>query len=388
MKLSPGEYTHLNHASLLRGGRGFFDALLKAIESAQEHIHLQVYILNYDSTGQVVLEALKNAARRRVKVFLVVDGYASQNLPRRVIRELREAGIAFRFFEPFIKSRYFYFGRRLHHKIFVADGRYGLVGGINIADRYNDTDGIPAWLDFALEVEGQAALQLCVLCWKAWKGFPRKMALTPCELSPPRINIAPEDAMKVRLRRNDWVRRKNEISASYVQMFRRSQREICLLSSHFLPGKFIRKMLAEAVSRGVKVTIITAGTSDIKLAKHAERWLYDWLLRNKIQLYEYQPSVLHAKLAVCDGEWMTIGSYNVNNISAYASIELNLDVKDNNLVQKTQEMLARLIEKDCIPITPETHRKKKNPIIQLLRWMSYQFIRTVFYALTFYYKRK
>ena len=336
----------------------------------------------------MVLEALKRAALRGVKVFLVVDGYASQNLPRRVVRDLREAGIAFRFFEPFIKSRYFYFGRRLHHKIYVADGRYALVGGINIADRYNDLPGIPAWLDFALEVEGEAALQLCILCWKTWKGFPRKMGPTPCELSPTRIHIAPCDAMKVRLRRNDWVRRRNEISASYVQMFRRARCEICLLSSYFLPGKFIRKMLTEAVRRGVKVTVITAGTSDVPMAKHAERWLYDWLLRNRIRLYEYQPSVLHAKLAVCDGEWMTAGSYNVNNISAYASIELNLDVRNNKIAGETRAILSQIIENDCIAVTPDTHRKSKNFLIQFLRWLSYQVIRWMFYALTFYYKRR
>ncbi|MCR6720149.1 MAG: phospholipase D-like domain-containing protein [Chitinophagaceae bacterium] len=350
--MSPGEYTHLNRASLLKGGREYFDALLRGIETALDYIHLQVYILHYDETGKLVIDALMNAAQRGVKVFVVVDGYASQTLPRRVIREMRVAGIAFRFFEPFFKSRYFYFGRRLHHKVFVVDGRFAIVGGINVADRYNDIHGHRAWLDFALEVEGQAALQLCVLCWKTWKGFPRKMGLTPCEKESPRINIAPEDAMKVRLRRNDWVRRKNEISASYVQMFRRSQREICILSSYFLPGKFIRKMLTEAVNRGVKITIITAGTSDVRVAKHAERWLYDWLLRNKITLYEYQPSILHAKLALCDGEWMTIGSYNVNNISAYASIELNLDVRNNKLVESTQSMLAEIIEKRLHPHYP------------------------------------
>lgn len=386
--MSPGEYTHLNHARLIRGGQGYFASLLNAIDTAREHIHLQVYIFHNDDTGQLVIEALKKAAARGVKVFFVVDGYASQHLSRRVIRQMREAGIAFRFFEPFFKSRYFYFGRRLHHKVFVADGSYALVGGINIADRYNDLEGMPAWLDFALEVEGEAAQQLCILCWKTWHGFPKKLGLTPCELTPPHINIAPENAMKVRLRRNDWVRRKNEISASYVQMFRRSKKEIILLSSYFLPGNFIRKMLAEAVARGVKVTVVTAGRSDVKLAKRAERWLYDWILRNKIELYEYQPSVLHAKLALCDRQWLTVGSYNVNNISAYASIELNLDVRNDILAKQTHVMIETLIRRDCKRITLEEHQRKTNQFSQLFRWISYQIIRTAFYALTFYYKRK
>ena len=94
----------------------------------------------------------------------------------------------------------------------------------------------------------------------------------------------------------------------------------------------MRRLLTNAAKRGVKIKVITAGPSDIMLAKHAERWMYDWLLRNKIELYEYQPAILHAKVAVCDSEWITIGSYNLNNISAYASIELNLDVHNADFV--------------------------------------------------------
>jgi cardiolipin synthase A/B len=134
--------------------------------------------------------------------------------------------------------------------------------------------------------------------------------------------------------------------------------------------------------------VITAGPSDIMLAKYAERWMYDWLLRNKIELYEYQPTVLHAKVAVCDDEWLTIGSYNVNNISAYASIELNLDVHNAAFAKELAQTLNKIIDTDCIHITKEKHRQSKNIIKQLVRWCSYQFIRVVFYMLTFYFKRR
>jgi cardiolipin synthase len=103
-------------------------------------------------------------------VYLLADGYASQGLSKKLIHELKDAGVNFRFFEPVYRSKYFYFGRRLHHKILVVDTQYAMIGGINISNRYNDMPGHPAWLDFALFVEGEIAKELCILCWKtdAW----------------------------------------------------------------------------------------------------------------------------------------------------------------------------------------------------------------------------
>jgi cardiolipin synthase len=190
------------------------------------------------------------------------------------------------------------------------------------------------------------------------------------------------------MRRNDWVRNKKEISNTYISMFRHARSHITILCSYFLPGKLIRTLLGRAAARGVKIKVITAGPSDVMMAKHAERWLYDWLLRNKIELYEYQPSVLHAKIAVCDGEWFTIGSYNVNNISAYASIELNLDVHDPQLAAAAEQRIMHIAENECLPITPQVHLRSRNIFSQFIRWFSYQFIRGVFYILTFYYKQR
>jgi cardiolipin synthase len=275
----------------------------------------------------------------------------------------------------------------MHHKVFVADAKYSLVGGINITDRYNDIHGEKAWLDFAFYAEGEISRQLCVLCWKTWNGFPAKMGTTPCEEKKLPLDVNSKSAYEVRMRRNDWVRRKNEVSSTYIKMLRNARSHITIVCSYFLPGKLIRSLLSKASKRGVKIKVIAAGSSDVKLAKYAERWLYDWLLRNKIELYEYQPAVLHAKVAVCDGEWLTIGSYNINNLSAYASIELNLEVNNATLAASMEVQINSIIENDCVPITLKKHTRTKNIIRQFIRWFSYQFIRTVFYLLTFYYKQ-
>lgn len=386
-KQSP-EYSSRNKIKLIHGGKEYFDQLLQLINQATESIHLQTYIYNDDETGRLVAEALKAAAGRNITVHLLADGYASQGMSHRFIKELQDAGVHFRFFEPFFKSSNFYFGRRMHHKIVVADAKVALVGGINIADRYNDMPGKPAWFDLALYVEGEVAQQLCVLCWKTWKRFPLKMIVTPCERIQPVFHFNGEETSRVRMRRNDWVRGKKEISATYFEMFRNARSHITIMCSYFLPGTIIRKLLSSAARRGVKIKVIIAGTSDIGLAKHAERWLYDWLLRNKIELYEYQPCILHAKVAVCDSKWATIGSYNINNISAYASIELNLDVDNAAFAGSMQQTLENIIQKDCLAITAEKYIRTKNVFKQFANWSSYILIRVIFYLLTFYYKQK
>lgn len=381
-------YTDNNYVRLIRGGKEYFDALVQLIDSAKENIHLQAYIYDDDETGILIAGALKKAAQRNVSVYVIVDGYASQVLSRSFVKDMRQAGIHFRFFEPIFKSRYFYFGRRMHHKIAVVDAKYALVGGVNIADRYNDLPGKPAWLDFALYLEGEIAAELCVLCWKTWNGYPLNMPITPCEEKKPVVDIAIENRSEVRMRRNDWVRRKNEISASYIQMFRTAKKEVTVLCSYFLPGKIMRQQIQYALSRGVNIRIVAAGISDVSLAKNAERWLYDWLLRNKIELYEYQQNVLHGKLAVCDDTWMTIGSYNINDISAFASIELNLDVRDTKFVPVVREKIEAIIKNDCRPITTDELVRTKNIFKQFIRWCSYEFIRIVFHLFTFYFKRR
>jgi cardiolipin synthase len=385
---SSAEYSAVNKVQLIRGGREYFDLLIHLINKATDSIHLQTYIYDDDETGRQVADALKAAVKRNVSVHLLADGYASQVMAKNFIKELKEAGVYFRFFEPVFRSKYFYFGRRMHHKVFVADTKYALVGGINITNRYNDMPGKPAWLDFALYAEGEIARDLCVLCWKTWNNFPLNMGITPCEEKQIYFVFSDKETSPVRMRRNDWVRRKNEISAAYREMFRNARSHITIICSYFLPGKMIRKLLSNAAKRGVNIKIITAGPSDVMLAKHAERWMYDWLLRNKIELYEYQPAVLHAKVAVCDGEWVTIGSYNVNDISAYASIELNLDVRHAGFSAEVEQKLEAIIKNECVRITKEKHVGTKNIFKQFIRWFSYEFIRLGLYMFTFYFKQR
>ncbi len=381
-------FTKNNRVQLVQGGRPYFDLLLKLIDQARATIHLQYYIFDADVTGNLVIQHLIEAARRGVNIYILIDGYASQKFSKPVIEQLKKEGIHFRFFEALVKSKYFYFGRRLHHKIFVVDTLRVIVGGLNISDKYNDLPGRAAWLDFALFVEGEVAKEICLLCWKSWFAFQRPRGLMPCDFTQVVPEVPKEVKSAVSMRRNDWVRSKNQISKTYDEMFKTAKSEITILSSYFLPGTKVRKAMVKAALRGVKIRVIAAGNSDVQIIKHAERWLYDWMLRNHIELYEYQKNILHGKLGTSDGEWFTLGSYNINDLSAYASIELNLAVINPTLTREINVLLDNIMERDCIHITPERLKKTKNIFIQLMRWTAYKLSRIVFYLFTFYFIQK
>lgn len=377
-----------NSVKLVKGGKDYFETLIQLIDDARYTIHLQTYIYEADHTGLLVADALIRAAKKQIRIYVVVDGYASQGLPETFIASLSNAGIHFRFFEPVFKSRHFYFGRRLHSKVAVIDSQYALVGGVNITDRYNDMPGKPAWLDFALLAEGPIAEEACMLCTRIWKGYQSQHPMPACQpVDEKDIDDGNHESL-VRLRSNDWVRNKLQISNSYLEMFRTATSHIYILSSYALPGNMFRKNLEKAVKRGIKVKMIISGQSDVPLVKQAERYWYDWLMRNDIEIYEYTKNVLHGKMAICDGEMMTIGSYNVNDLSAYASIELNFDVQDQKFVRSVETELEKIIREDCVRVSKENLAKTTNVFSRLGRWFSYNVIRATLNLFTFYYRQQ
>ncbi|WP_395047692.1 phosphatidylserine/phosphatidylglycerophosphate/cardiolipin synthase family protein [Flavobacterium sp.] len=377
-----------NKIQLIQSGKQYFDLLINLINQASESIYIQTYIFDNDQTGKSIVNALKIAANKKVKIYLLVDGYASKNLSEIFIRNLKKEKIHFRFFKPFFKNNNFYFGRRLHHKMIVVDAKYAVVGGMNIADRYNDLPEISAWLDYAVFIEGPIAKELCLLSWETWNGFKDKETLNPCEEKNSIFEFKENEISSCRIRRNDWVKTKNEISTTYKELFKNADKQITIICSYFLPGSKVRKLLRYAIAKGVNVRLILASQSDVKIAKSAERWMYDWLLRQNIEIYEYQPTVLHAKMCVVDESFVTIGSYNINNISAYASIELNIDIKDANFAKEITQTLNAIIKDDCIQVTNEVHHKTNTIFKQLYRWASYKVFRIGFFLFTFYFKRQ
>jgi cardiolipin synthase len=379
-------YTRHNEVSFVPGGTPYFQKMKEVIEAAHEHIHLQCYILDYDDTGRMVIEWLRQAAARGVKVYVLVDGYATVDLPQNLVASLFAEGIIFRWFEPLIMTRHFYYGRRMHRKVLVSDATYALVGGINISNRYNDMPGQPAWLDCALYVAGEAAADLYSTCvrifakggWPAWQHMQLPEQETP--------RFLPQTQCLVRVLRNDWVHLRREVTQSYLAMFATAKHEVFAMSSYFLPGRKLRQAMAKASARGVRIHVVIAGNSDVPVAKHAERYLYRWLLRHHIHLYEYTDKVLHAKVCTADKRWVTLGSYNLNNVSEKASIELNLDVQDSTLSNEVTAYIQNIIQQSGIEITSDYVSRQYGIGSRLLQWCSYRIYRLVLYLFTFYFK--
>ena len=378
-------YSENNVVSLYRSGKPFFDLLLQLINEARHCIQLQTYILEEDETGKIISEALKKAASRGVKISLLVDGYASQNLSSGFIKSLTRSGIKFRKFEPILRSKKLYFGRRLHHKLLVVDTYNAVVTGINISNKYNDFAGTTGWLDWAVYVRGEIAEQLDTICTKLYYKNAERLTFgrAKFDFSERAGNT------KVRIRRNDWVNRYMEITESYVEMFKTAKDYIYLMSPYFLPGHILQKAIAEAADRGVRIKLILPGISDVQMAKLAERYMYRWLLKFKtVDIYEYQPKVLHGKMATYDGVWVTVGSYNVNNISAYASVELNLDINDKHFANETETKLERIIKLDCIKVDEKYYLQKTNFFKLFIQRSCYEIIKIMLYLFTFYFKQR
>lgn len=378
-------FTQHNKVKLIRGGADYFSQIEYIIDRSTYSLHLQTYIFDEDETGTRVAEALIRAAGRGVLVYVLLDGYASQNLSKNFIQRLQQAGTHFAFFEPLLKSQSFYLGRRLHHKVIVADAHLCMAAGINISNRYNDMGSAAAWLDWAVYAEGEVAGQLHNVCNRMWnRSVLRKRSKA---IRPPRFTT-PTEICPVRIRRNDWVFKKTEITQSYRELLQKAQSQVTIMTSYFWPSRHLLRRMAVAVRRGVKVRLILTGVADVPFSKYAERFLYAWLFRHKIEIYEYQRNVLHGKIAVCDNEWVTAGSYNVNNISALASVELNLDIKSTAIATEVNDKLEQIIANDCRLITEADFKKATTLVKQFFYYSSYRIVHAIFFMFTFYFSQK
>ncbi|MEO5947747.1 MAG: phospholipase D-like domain-containing protein [Chitinophagaceae bacterium] len=359
---------------LVHSGDDYFLRMKNIIENAQEEIHLQTYIFENDETGRSIAACLKEAARRKVKVYVLLDGYGSAKLPDSFTQDFLKDGVLFRFFSPFFSMNNFYLGRRMHHKILVADGKTALIGGINIAGKYNGSPDSEPWFDYAVQLRCPAATALQNLCRSI---FFKKMALIKIKS----VFHAADNAL-VRIIQNDWLVGKTEICDAYFNAILYAEKEIIIAGSYFLPGKRLSGALKKACNRGIKTTLILSGISDVPLMRRAATHLYSSYLRRHMVLYEWKKSVLHGKAAVVDDKWATVGSFNLNNLSCYGSIEMNVEVNSSRFAGALRYDFNNVISK-CKQITFSTLKKKSGIANRIANWFSYQIVRTTLFFLTF-----
>jgi cardiolipin synthase A/B len=347
-----------NQLMLLQNGAAYFPQLCADIDAAQHSIYLETYILVADETGRTVADALCRAAARGVVVRLLLDGYGSADLPLSWLDDLRAAKVEVLWFRreisPFTFSRSRMRRlRRLHRKLVVMDGEVAFVGGINITNDVSDQDDFDTpRLDYAVRIQGVLAGEIHaatrrlwgVVSWASFRRRGKEVRRFVLEL-PKHAAVS-----KVSLLLRDNLRHRRDIEHAYLKAIAGAQHEIIIANAYFLPGRIFRLALIHAAQRGVRVMLLLQGRVEYRLQHFATHALYDQLLDANVEIYEYQPSYLHAKVAVVDGQWATVGSSNIDPFSLGLAREANLAVRDAGFAGELRGSLLAAIAKDAFRV--------------------------------------
>jgi cardiolipin synthase len=331
--------------TLLRNGEEYFPRLIEVINTAQRSVYLETYIFAADKIGRMLSTALQNAASRGVVIHLLLDGYGSSELPQNWIDELLKGGVEVLWFRKevgrFSLQRYHL--RRLHRKLVLIDGRIAFIGGINIIDDMSDGLVAPR-LDFAVEIEGEIVKNIHVSMRRLWLLVAWTHFHRPGERDKVRLLRRANSQQQVQFITRDNLRHRRDIEKSYLKAMANAKQEIIIANAYFLPGRRFRRALLDAVQRGVRVVLFLQGKVEYRLQHYATMALYGELLHYGIEIYTYQASFMHAKVAVIDSEWSTVGSSNIDPFSLWLAREANLVVQDKLFANDLRDQLLSEIK--------------------------------------------
>lgn len=363
---------------LLQNGADYFPALLAAICAASERVWIETYIFARDTVGMQVRDALAEAAQRGLEVRVLVDGFGSGVLDAAWWQPLTDAGGEVRVYHPgpslwSMRRRHL---RRLHRKLAVVDGQIALVSGINIEDDWNIPGQAAPRFDFAVRVQGVLVLRIVAAMEKLWLRQNWRMAIarltTVVETTQP--EPPGQGGVRAALLLRDNLRRRRDIERAYLYEIGRARREILIANAYFLPGAHFRRALVEAAGRGVRVTLFLQGMVEYRLQHAATRALYGFLLDAGVEIYEYRPSHLHAKVAVIDGYWSTVGSSNIDPFSLLLAREANVVIEDEIFARELKAKLEQAIQHDATRIEAGGwHRQPWH--VRLRCWLAYGVVR-------------
>lgn len=361
---------------LLQGGQEFFPALISAIDQSKQEVRMETYIFDVQASGEGVACALERAAQRGVAVYLVVDGVGTADFPVEWEQRFHAAGVNWRIFSPMgrlgllIPSRW----RRLHRKLCVVDGSIAFCGGINVLDDFYDPNhGVltSPRFDFAVRVRGplvQAIYEVMALFWlrlqaahtvrlsdfsTAWQAL---RARSRTEAAARVVGEGHNTKAELILRDN--LRNRSRIERSYRQAIGEARQEIIIANAYFLPGAKLRKGMIHAARRGVRVRLLLQGRYEYFMQYHAAQPVYDVLLAAGVEIYEYSVSFLHAKVAVIDGHWATVGSSNLDPLSLLLAREANVVVDDLTFARNLRARLVHAMEHGGARVDPSIYANR------------------------------
>lgn len=349
-----------NNLQLLENGEEYFPCVFDAIRRSRENVLLETFILFEDEVGLELHKVLIEAANRGVKVEMMVDGYGSHALSASFINSLTLAGIRFLYYDPrplFLGMRTNIF-RRLHRKIVVCDQEIAFVGGINFSCEHNSSYGPKAKQDYAVLVQGPIVEDIRCYVQYAFNSSQVTRRWWGGSSHQPVKNTSPDDA-QVLLVWRDNDQHRNDIEQHYLAMLSSAKQEVIIANAYFFPGYKLLREMRNAAQRGVSVKLIVQGEPDMPIVKVAAELLYNYLVSGGVEVYEYIRRPLHAKIAVQDSHWSTVGSSNLDPLSLSLNLEANLIVRDRKFNETVRENLNRLLKEDCRRVE-EHHLPKKN----------------------------
>jgi cardiolipin synthase len=371
-------FTPGNRIELLRSGGEYFPALTAAIDSAAQEIWLETYIFADDGAGKAIAAALVRAAQRGVTVRVLVDGWGAKHyLTRRLERFLHDGGVRLLKYRPEVAPWQFRFHRlrRLHRKLCHVDRRVAFIGGINLIDDMNTPHQKPPRLDFAVRVSGPLLGPIVQTMQRLWALVELvQFERSEVPLFPEPVGIPRAGTQTAKFVIRDNLRYRRAIERAYLAAIRTAKREILIANAYFFPGVRFRRALIEAAGRGVKVTLLLQERVEYRLLHYASRALYGHLLAEGVMIAEYHKSFLHAKVAVIDDRWATVGSSNIDPYSLLMAREANVFVRDPHFADQLRIELLQMIDTGTRYV--ERERWAERPLLaKAVTWIAYGVVR-------------
>ena len=383
--------THVNTAvtlQLLEGSNELFPAMVASINSANHSVQLETYIFDLTAGGATVATALEQAASRGVLVRVMVDGFGTPYIPDEWMKRFKTAGVQIIIYEPIVTLGFFIPSqwRRLHRKLCVVDDTVAYCGGINVLDDWYDPNFgtlTEPRFDFSVRASGIVAQDIHKTTRELWerrsKGnhFAVMRVKTAIETLPRVLkrhhwpSYSHTDQPLAALVLRDNISNRGQIERAYLKAIGDARTEIIIANAYFVPGAKLRRALILAAKRGVKVQLLLQGKYEYFMQYHAAKPVYGALMDAGIQIYEYEKSYLHAKVAVIDSIWATVGSSNLDPLSLLLAREANIVVQDANFAKSLRQRLlfAMANEGYCVDAAEIANRPFRQRMKEMIAFM-------------------